>query len=184
MKHFPFVCIAATLLLAAPAHAATDLDARTFAVTGTVPPICVGGTLSGASDVFDLGVLVDTATGLLRTDLSSPDKVLGGNFCSSRSTISIEAAPLVAQNFTASPAAGFSRSVDYVATASGWTDTAARFDTAATSNAAATQSRDTAFSGPITVGISAFATSGGNALRLVADTAYSGTVTVTLAPVS
>lgn len=176
--------IAALGLLAMPASAQegpATTDSETFAVIGTVPILCSAGIVTGGDGVFDLGVLIDTTTGLLRDDLSAPDQQLAGAFCSGRSTITVDATPLVAQNYTATPPAGFSRGVDYVATASGWTETPATFDTASQGNAAATQNRDTAFSGDITVGVSEFGTVGGATLLLVADTNYRGTVTVTLA---
>ena len=175
---------AALVALAAPAQAATETDSKQFGVQGNVPPLCVGGTVSAGTDTFDLGVLINTTSGLLRTDLSAPNKVLAGSFCSARSTIAVAATPIVAQTFTAAAPTGFSRSVDYTATASGWTTTAASCATGSASNPAATQTRDTAFSGPITVGIGAFATTGGNTLRLVADTQYRGTVTITLTAVN
>lgn len=174
----------ALVALAAPAQAATETDSKNFGVQGNVPPLCVGGTVNGGGDTFDLGVLINTTTGFVRTDLSAPNKVLAGSFCSARSTIAVTATPIVAQTFTATAPAGFSRSVDYTATASGWTTTAASFATASATNPAATQTRDTAFSGPITVGIGGFATTGGNTLRLVADTQYRGTVTITLTAVN
>lgn len=172
-----FVAVAST---AAAAQQASDTDSKSFAVTGTVPTLCSGGTLSDEAGTFDLGVLIDTTTGFLRTDLAAPAKVLSGAFCSARSTISVEATRISAQNFTATPPDGFSRQVDYVATASGWTPTAASFDTAAANNPNASQSRDDAFTGDITVSIGGFATTGGSNLRPVADTAYRGLVTVTL----
>lgn len=176
--------IGAALLLSLPgiAQAQSESDSKSFAVIGTVPAICVGGTVSEAGGVFDLGVLVDTATGFLRTDLSAPAQVLSGSFCSSRSAIAISATPITAQTFTSTPPTGFSRSVDFSASASGWTESPARFGTAAASNPAAVQQRATPFTGPITIGIDSFATTGGGALRLVADTSYRGTITVTLTP--
>jgi hypothetical protein len=171
---------ALSLSSAAAAQEASDTDTRTFAVTGNVPALCSGGTLVGNSGTFDLGVLIDTTTGFLRTDLTAPPKVLSGAFCSARSTISINATQIAAQNFTATPPAGFSRLVDYTATASGWTTTAASFNTAAATNANASQTRDNAFTGDITVSIANFATNGGANLRPVADTSYRGLVTVTL----
>jgi hypothetical protein len=152
-----------------------------FPVIGNVPALCAGGTLSAANGTFDVGVLIDTSTGFLLPTLSAPNKVLNGAFCSSRSTITVSATPMTAQNFTAAPPTGFSRTVNYTATASGWTDTAAAFTTGAATNAAATQSRSTAFTGNITVGVANFTTGGGNTLRMVADTNYQGLVTVTLA---
>lgn len=163
-----------------PTPAASAVATQTLNVIGSVPTQCVGGTITGGSATFDLGVLTDTTTGLLRTDLAAPARVLSGSFCTSRSTITVAASPIAAQTFTATAPAGFARTVDYTATAAGWTTTPASFGTAAATNPAATQTRDTAFTGDITVGIGSFATTGGSNLRLVADTNYSGTVTVTL----
>jgi hypothetical protein len=173
----------ATAALALPAAAqaqALDTDSTSLALIGSVPALCTGGAVTGGDTTYDLGVLVDTATGLLRTDLSAPDKVMAGSFCSTRSTISVEATAMTAQSFAGVAPAGFSKDVHYTATASGWTTTPASFSTAAASNPGASQSRATAFSGDIAVGISGFATAGGNALRLVSDPQYRGQVIVTL----
>jgi len=167
---------------AASAQSATDT--KTFTVTGTVPALCVGGTVTGGNATFDLGVLVDTSTGLLRTNLSAPSKTLTGSFCSARSTITVAATPVTAQTFTGTAPTGFSRGVNYTATAAGWTTTAASFTTGQASNPAAVQTRTTAFTGDITVSLGNFSTDGGVALRLVADPAYLGNVTVTLAVAS
>jgi hypothetical protein len=169
---------------ATPSFAQSDTDVKTFTVTGNVPALCSGGALSGTGSTFDVGVLIDTATGFLRTDLAAPNKQLSGSFCSARSTITVNATPMLAQNFTGTPPANFSRTVNYTATASGWTDAPAVFTVGAASNPAAVQQRPTAFTGDITVGVSSFTTAGGSALRLVADTSYLGTVTVTLAVVN
>jgi hypothetical protein len=173
-----------SLPIAAQAQEATSTDTKTFQVTGNVPALCSGGTLGNNQGTFDLGVLINTSTGFLRTDLAAPGRTLAGAFCSAQSTITVAATPLVAQNFTATPPGGFSRSVDYTASAAGWTTTPASFVTSAASNAAATQTRVTPFSGDIAVSVANFATTGGNALRLVADNNYRGTVTVTLAAVN
>jgi hypothetical protein len=182
-KSITLLTVAMAAAVSAPALAQSTTDTSEFAVIGNVPALCSGGTITGANATFDLGVLVDTSTGLLRTDLAAPAKTITGSFCSARSTINVDADPMLAQNFTAAPPTGFSRRVDYTATASGWTVTPARFDTASAVNGAATQSRDTAFTGDITVALGNFSTGGGNALRLVADTNYLGTVTVTLTAV-
>lgn len=166
--------------LAAQESEAGISDSEQFQVIGTVPALCSIGFPDNSGGVFDMGVLVDTTTGLLRTDLSAPDKTLSGAFCSSRSTIVIDATPMQALNFVGSPPAGFASAVDYVATASGWTVTPASFDTAATTNPAATQVRASAFTGNIAVGVSDFATAGGATLRPVADDEYLGEITVTL----
>lgn len=174
-----FPVLASLALMPAAAHAQSTTSTKEFAVIGNVPAMCSGGTLTG-DGTFDVGVLINTTTGVLRTDLSAPDKILAGSFCSTRSTINVSATPMTAQNFTAAPPAGFSRTVNYTATASGWTSTAASYDTAAASNSAASQVRSTAFTGDITVAVSNFATGGGQSLRLVADPDYRGLVTVTL----
>lgn len=184
MKSLLSLAAIATALFAGSAEAQSVSDTEDFAVIGTVPAICIGGSIAADGGIFDLGVLVDTSTGLLRTDLSAPSQVLSGGFCSSRSSIAVAATPIVAQTFTSAAPAGFSRSVDFSASASGWTDIPATFSTANSSNPAARQARSTPFTGPITVGIASFATTGGSALRLVADGSYSGTVTVTLTPES
>lgn len=172
------------LLLLAPGaalaqDASTTTSNRSFQVVGQVPTLCSAGTLTGDGN-YNLGVLIDLTTGLLRSDLSAPNKVLTGAYCTARSNITLQATPLVAQSYTTTPPAGFARQVNYVATASGWTTTPATFNTAAATNAAAVQTRTGAFTGDITVGIGGFATAGGNGLRLVGDPDYRGLVTVTL----
>jgi hypothetical protein len=186
MKNFSLLGIVGTagLTLAAPLAAQNNgtsvTDTQRFQVIGTVPALCSVGIPDNSGGVFDMGVLVDTTTGLLRTDLAAPDKILAGAFCSSRSTIVIAATPMVALNFASTPPAGFSSAVDYVATATGWTAVPASFDTATSSNPAATQARNSAFTGDIAVGVSNFATAGGASLRPVADDQYLGEITVTL----
>ena len=184
MRKLLLLAPALIALLPATALAQTsNTSTKTIGVVGTAPAMCFGGTLTGNGS-YDLGVLIDTTTGLLRTDLTAPAKVLVGSFCTGRSTITVAATPLAAQNSTVAPPSGFSRQVNYVATASGWTITPASYDTATASNAAATQTRASAFTGDITVAISGFATSGGGTLRLVADDSYRGLVTVTIAAVN
>jgi hypothetical protein len=153
----------------------------TVQVTGHVAAFCIGGTVQGGDSVFALGVMIDTATGDLLPNLSAPPKTVVGSFCNGASTISITATRMTAQSFTATPPTGFTDAVDYTATASGWTPTAASFTTDAATNPASSQTRDTAFTGPITVAVSGFTPVGGVTLRPVADPAYLGVVTVTLA---
>lgn len=178
----PFLIAAALLAVPGVAAAQSTTDTKSVAIVGTVPILCAGGTLTGGN-TFDVGVLIDTTTGFLRSDLAAPSQTLAGSYCSTRTTINVVATPMTAQNFTVTPPSGFSRQVEYTATASGWTTTPASYRTDSATNPAATQSRTTAFTGPITVGIGGFATTGGDALRLVADTTYRGTVTVTLTAV-
>lgn len=171
------ICLAMTGSL--PAMAQSDTDSQELNVVGNVPNLCSGGTLTGGG-TFDLGVLIDTSTGLLRTDIVAPTQTLVGSFCSTRSTINVEATPLLAQNFTVTPPDGFSRRVDYTASAAGWTDNPAIFSTATATNADASQTRNSPYSGEIAVSLSGYTTNGGNRQRLVADTSYLGLVTVTI----
>ena len=149
-------------------------------INGTVPLLCAGGTSSGNDSVFEVGTLIDTSTGFLLRSLSAPSRTLSGTFCSSRSTIRVSATPMIAQNFSASPSSGFSKTVHYTAVASGWTDVPASFSTASANNGLALQSRNRAFTGNITVSVSNFSTGGGDTLRMVGDTNYLGLVTVTV----
>jgi hypothetical protein len=183
-----FILAPFALSLASMAHAQAVGPADTagpIQITGFVPDnICTLGSLSDGDNLFDVGVLVDTATGLLRPDLSAPPKVLTGTQCSSRSQLSIAATQMTAQAFLATPPEGFARGVDYTATASGWTPVAARYSTGAAANAAASQIRETAGAGDITISLSSFATAGGPTLRPVADETYQGAIVVTLAAAS
>ena len=172
----------AALLAAGGATAAaaqTTASRGPIPISGNVPALCTSGVNTSGSGSFDVGILTDPTTGLLRTDLAAPPKVLTGAFCSARSNIIISATPLLSQN-NLNASGGFSRTVNFTATAAGWTTTPATFTTGAASNPGATQLRPTPFTGNITVSIGAFSTGGGNALRLVADPAYLGSVTVTL----
>jgi hypothetical protein len=173
------------LLLAAGSGAASAQSESglptPFAVIGNVPVLCTAGTLSEDNGVFAVGVLVDLSTGFLRTDLAAPPKVLHGTFCTSRSTITVEASPLVAQASTGTPPAGFSDTVHFTATAEGWTPNPAVFATGAAINPASVQTRETGFTGDIVVSIGDFTTDGGPTLRLVEDPLYQGAVVVTLA---
>lgn len=180
-----FVSVLTALALPglAQAQSSGSTDNKSVGIIGTVPAMCFGGTLTG-DGTFDLGVLVDLTTGQLRSDLTAPNRVLVGSFCTSRSSITVNASPLEAQDYVASAPNGFSRMVHYQASASGWTASPASYATGAASNAAATQSRNTAFTGDITVAISNFSTAGGPTLRLVGDNSYRGVVTVTLAAVN
>ncbi|HEY5712497.1 MAG TPA: hypothetical protein VIT38_11435 [Allosphingosinicella sp.] len=177
------LALAAALIAggATAASAQTTAEAGPFPVTGNVPNLCAAGTLTGGGTAFDLGILSNESTGRMRRDLEATPKILTAAYCSTASTITIEATPLESVNNTNAPPPGFSRRIDYSATASGWTNVAAVYDTGSTSNPAATQSRATAFQGDITVSIGTFSTNGGDILRLVADPAYQGIVTVTLA---
>ena len=177
--------LAAALSAAAGAASAAGASATagpsSVPVTGNVVTFCTTGALSNDTTVFDLGVLTDPNTGLLKTNIAPVSKTLSGATCNAVSTISVTAQPMTAQSFTSAPPNGFSRSVDYTATASGWTTTPAIFATAQAQNTSANQARNTPFTGQITLTLSGFATTGGSNLRLVSDPNYSGAITVTLA---
>src|SRR5215472_8010129 len=121
------------VLLAALVPAATSAAGPstlgTVAVDGTVGTGCYGGDVNGGNSVFALGVMIDTATGLLLNNLSAPPKTVTGAFCNAASTITVTATPMVPSGFTGAPPAGFSAAVDYTTTASGWTSAPAVYAT-------------------------------------------------------
>jgi hypothetical protein len=148
-------------------------------VIGDVPTICAVRPLDG-DGIFNVGTLIDTTTGFLRSDLSAPSQVLTASYCNARSVINVTAEPMTAQSYAGAAPSGFSKDVDFTATASGWTEDAAVYATGSASHPAASRTRDSAHSGDITVSLSDFATKGGSALRPVADPEYRGQVVVTL----
>jgi hypothetical protein len=174
------VCVSA-LIFSDTAAQSLSQTSPAFPVTGNVPTLCSLGAVSGAGN-FPLGVLINTTTGKMRTDLSAPDQTITGSWCNTPSTISITATPLVAVNATATPPAGFTRTLNYTATASGWSGatTPAVFTIGAASNPNATRSVTGPLTAPISVGVSAITPVGTDPF-LVADTSYLGTVTVTIA---
>lgn len=178
------IAICTSLMAGAALGASATSSAGPVPVTGTVPLFCSLGTVASGDQVFDLGVLINTSTGLLRNDLAPPPKTLSGSFCNTKSVIAIAATPMTAQSFTGTPGSGLSATVDFTATASGWTASPAVFSTGNASNPGANQTQPAAFSGDITVGLSNFLTKGGVSLRLIGDPLYQGTVTVTLAAAS
>ena len=176
-RHLIMIGMIAGLVL--PSTVAMAQVKGSVGVTGTVVTGCALGTIAG-SDVWDLGVLVDTTTGLLRNDLTAAPKTVTGSSCGVRSVITVNATPMTAQSFAGQPGAGLSDIVNYTATASGWTTIPASYTTGAGTNANASQIQPAPFAGDVEVSISDFATGGGDALRLVADPLYQGVVTVTL----
>jgi hypothetical protein len=148
-------------------------------VSGNVPTLCAIGAVGGQGS-FPLGVLIDTATGKMRPGLSAPDQSITGSWCNAPSSVSISATQLTAVNFTATPPTGFSRSLNYTATASGFSALPASFTTGATSNTTATRPTNGPITGPITIAVSAVTPVGIDPF-LVADTAYQGVITITLA---
>lgn len=154
-----------------------------FPVTGFVSRVCALGAITGGDGTYALGSLIDPGTGLLSGTLTAPAKTLTGSFCNAPSTVAVSATPLTATGFVAPAPAGFSGIVDYTATASGWTTTAASFTSGAAANPGQTQNASAANASTISVSIGTFATRGGAGLRPLASTAYAGQVTLTLAVV-
>ena len=171
----------AGLSTAAMAQTTSLPTSRSMPVTGNVPALCSLGANAGTGS-FPLGVLIDTTTGKMRTGLSAPAQSITGSWCNSPSTISISATPLTSVNSIAVPPTGFSRTLNYTATASGWTLAAspASFTVGAAANASASQAVTSAITGPISVAISNIVPVGSDPF-LVADTSYLGTITVTIA---
>ncbi len=185
MKAISGATLIASLTALAPSAQAAESDTKgPVPITGNVPILCSVGTVTGGDNIFDVGLLTDTTTGRLLPNLSAPPRIIAASYCNTRSQISISATPMAAQSYTTTPPDGFSRLVDYTATATGWSTVPASYATGAATNPQSSQLRNTAFGGDITVSISDFATNGGNALRLVSDDAYRGTVTVTLVAVN
>jgi len=175
----------AGLAAAMPAFGADGSASTSVTITGSAAKVCALGPASAST--LNVGALVNLSDGTL-APISEQFTTINNSWCNTASTIGIIATPLVAQNYTATPPAGFTRAVNYKATASGWTSPAAAFTT--TGNSSGGGNGTTPASVPatdpvaqqITVTVSNFATPGtGN--RLVADTNYSGQITVTLAVV-
>lgn len=185
MKRILGIAAAAAGIVFMPVAACAGDASGSVGIKGRVANlVCSLGPVSAQDSIFDVGVLIDTTTGYLASNLAVPSKTLSGSFCSSRSTITVSATRMTAQSAAGTPPDGFSQNVDYTASASGWTTAPAVFATGSAANAAASQTRQTAFSGDITISLSNFTTTGGNALRLVADPLYQGIVTITLAVAS
>ncbi|MGV3512408.1 MAG: hypothetical protein ACO1OX_10440 [Novosphingobium sp.] len=156
------------------------------AVSGSVSRLCILGEPSRA--VVDLGQMVQTSGALVGriAALANQSVTLPGSFCNfAGSAIGVEASALLGDAGN-TPPSGFSRAVNYTATASGW----GASGTAATTNAAADGSAPEASAsgsiqpepklGDIDVTLSTF-TAPQNALLVAGN--YSGRVTITLGPV-
>jgi hypothetical protein len=154
-----------------PAAAMADSSA-TVTITGSVAVACHLG--SPANSTIAVGTLSNLSDGTLAA-IGPQSTTIADSWCNTGSTISLSATPLVAQSFSGAPPSGFTKAVNYTATASGWTSTPPSFATPTP----ASQTSNNPVAQTITVGVSAFATpSAGN--RLVADPVYSGLITITL----
>lgn len=159
-------------------------DSATVTVTGTVGSACHFGDLSSAQ--IDVGQLSNNTDGTLASISGTPDTTITGSWCNTGSKITIVASPLVAQGYAGAPPSGFTKAVNYTASASGWGSTAASDTTLGNASGAesASHSGSQTMSDPeantIAVSLSSFSTPGSGD-RLVADSDYEGTITVTLA---
>jgi hypothetical protein len=180
-----FLLIAPLVLgLSAPAMAAPASATATITVSGTVAGTCHLGAPNDAT--LSLGSLVNTADGTLNPAIPTASTTIPGSWCNTGSKISISATPLVALGFSGAPPAGFTKAVNYTATASGWTGAGAAFttngDTSGVVTGSATpgsQTQNDPEANSIVVALSAYASPASGA-RLVADPHYQGIITVTL----
>jgi hypothetical protein len=174
----------APLVLGLAGPALADPATATITVTGEVSGTCHLGTPSDAT--LSLGSLVNSADGTLNPSIPNVSTTIPGSWCNTGSIISVSATPLVAQGFSGSPPAGFTKAVNYTASASGWAGSAATFTTAGNTSGVVTgtpapgsQTQADPAANVITVGLSAYASPSSTA-RLVADPHYQGVITVTL----
>lgn len=178
-----------TLLMmatAAPAWAdGTNLgpDSERFLINMTAPALCRIGEIVGENGEFDVGILTEAETGLLRRGLSAPTRRLQATFCNSPSEIRVEAVLMTPTTSNRPAPQGFSRGVHFTATVSGWTDDPAVFETdIAGDQAESVQRLQEPRQTDLIVSVSDFRTAGGATLLPVASSRYQGQVIVTLGP--
>lgn len=156
---------------------------KTFAVGMSAPPLCFLGTATDDDGEFQMKVLTDSATGLLRRDLTAPSKRLQGSFCNAPSELTLEAVEMTPTSAGGATRAGFARAVHFTATASGWTDQPAIFRTnGPASQPEATQIQPSPREGDIVIDVSDFVMNGGAGQRPVASRRYEGAVILTIGP--
>lgn len=176
--------VAGSLLAGIHAGPCVASDSATITVKGMVGSACHLGDLSSAQ--IDVGQLSNNTDGTLASISGTPGTTITGSWCNTGSKITVVATPLVAQGFAGTPPSGFTKAVNYTASASGWGSAAASDTTLGNTSGAesASHSGSQALSDPeantIAVSLSSFSTPGSGD-RLVADSDYEGTITVTLA---
>jgi hypothetical protein len=171
-------------ILCGAVPACADAGSATITLSGSVDKACHIGAPSTTS--IPLGALAATDTGAL-APVTAPSVTIAGSWCNTGSTVGVIATPLVAQHYSGVPTSGFTKAVDYTATASGWTATPASYvitsdesGTVTSSTTPASQPATTPAASDIIISLSNFVSPVAGD-RLVADTNYSGTITVTLA---
>lgn len=163
----------------------TDTDDGQVGVDGSVAPICILGDPSPAQ--VDLGQMAETAgarVGRIKT-IADQSVTLADSFCNfAGSEVTVDATALLTTDAT-TPPAGFSRAVNFTATASGWAGTDSAATTAALADGTNPDASGTGSTQPlpkladIQVDLTSFTVPGDN-LMIAGD--YSGTVVVTLGP--
>lgn len=185
MKHASGLVPIALVLLPVPAAAQSATATGTVAVGGQVAPLCIIGQPNPPT--VNLGALANSSGARVGRVVSfSPQTVtLPASFCNfAGSQLTVQATALLSAD-SASPPSGFSRAVNYTATASGWATTNAVAVTAALNDGVNATAVGTGSTQPLpriadlSVVLSNF-TAPGDAI-LVAG-AYSGTIIVTLGP--
>lgn len=169
-----------TGMVVVPAFGGTS-DTTTITLTGKADPVCHVGSPSDIA--LNVGMLVNLSDGTLAPITSQPVKI-EGSWCNTGSKIGILATPLVAQG-APPPPPGWTKAVNYTATATGWGSATPSFTTTADSSGGGSgttpvqQTVGDPTAATITVNVSGFATpSAGD--RLVANSNYSGQISVTL----
>lgn len=164
---------------------ASDTDEGNVSIDGTVAPLCILGDPTPVP--VDLGQMAQTSgaqVGHIAT-IANQQVTLPDSFCNfAGSEVTVDASALLTTDPT-TPPAGFSRAVNFTATASGWASTNAAATTAALADGSTPNASGTGSTQPlpkladIQVELSNFTTPG-DVLLVSGD--YSGTVTVTLGP--
>lgn len=178
--------LALIAIAAFPAAAmAQTTETGTVAVEGSVRPVCILGDPNPA--LVDLGQL--SASSGIRTGriavIPTQTVTLPGSYCNFAGSVVTVTATALTSDDTSSPQAGFSRAVNYTASASNWASGASSANTAALRDGSSPTANGTGATQPlpkvadITLTLSAFTAPGD--LILVAGN-YSGTVVVTLGP--
>lgn len=161
----------------------TSADELRVRFNGRVPALCQIGGSGTTREAFPLGVMVDTSSGFLRRNMTTPDRVVEDTWCNAPSQIEVRAIELAPQAAVARLRDGFANAVHFTATATGWTETPASYRTdGASIQQSAIQNAPQPRVTTITIGLSDFRMRDGASLRPIASRSYLGAVVVTLRP--
>lgn len=174
----------ALALLPAPALAQSEATG-TVAIDGRVAPVCILGNPNPA--LVDLGQLSASSgprTGRIAV-IPSHTVTLPASYCNFAGSVVTVTATALTSNDASSPQPGFSRAVNYTASASNWASGASTTTTAALRDGSSPTSSGTGATQPlpkvadILLTLSNF-TAPGDPILVAGN--YSGTVVVTLGP--